>query len=252
MGFFSDIVEGFTGQSAAKAAERGSAAQVRATEKGIKLQRQTRDLIRKDLSPYRLQGAPAAERLGHLTLNPDAKEYYLNNSPIYGAQMAADRRETMANQAARGKLGSGGTLAALQQNVMRNGESAINNEINRLSGLTNIGQNSAAMAASNSQASTNNITELLSQGANAQAAGGIGAANAHAQGANNLIALGTAMFSDRRLKRNLTQVGEHKGYPVYDFQYIWGDEWYTGVMAQDVPHAAFQVGNYLAVDYGAI
>ena len=42
-------------------------------------------------------------------------------------------------------------------------------------------------------------------------------------------------FSDRRVKRNISKVGElDNGLPVYSFQYIWGGPQQIGLMAQDV------------------
>lgn len=42
-----------------------------------------------------------------------------------------------------------------------------------------------------------------------------------------------AMMSDRRLKRNVSKIGMFKQYPMYLFQYIWG-QWAVGVMADEV------------------
>lgn len=62
-------------------------------------------------------------------------------------------------------------------------------------------------------------------------------------GVNNLFSLGGSLggaailASDRRLKKNITRVGETSGgIPIYEFSYIWdGDEVkYVGVMADEV------------------
>ena len=44
---------------------------------------------------------------------------------------------------------------------------------------------------------------------------------------------GLAMMCDRRLKRNITQIGMFKQYPLYLFQYVWG-QWAVGPMADEV------------------
>jgi hypothetical protein len=55
--------------------------------------------------------------------------------------------------------------------------------------------------------------------------------NSALQGATQLG--GMAMMSDRRLKRNITRIGRFKQYPMYLFQYLWG-QWAVGVMADEV------------------
>lgn len=45
------------------------------------------------------------------------------------------------------------------------------------------------------------------------------------------------LFSDRRLKRDITQIGQTEaGTPVYSFRYKDSDDWHTGFMAQDLLH----------------
>ena len=60
------------------------------------------------------------------------------------------------------------------------------------------------------------------------------------------------MFSDRRLKRNINFLMEINSTNWYEFDYIWGDH-AIGVMADEVPHAAFETpSGYLAVDYSKV
>lgn len=66
-----------------------------------------------------------------------------------------------------------------------------------------------------------------------------------------------SMFSDERLKENVTEAGERNGFKLYDFNYIGEPETrYRGVMAQDVletmPDAVSEINGYLAVDYGQL
>ena len=64
--------------------------------------------------------------------------------------------------------------------------------------------------------------------------------------------------SDMRLKTNITKVGTRPdGLGVYQFQYIWGGDLCTGLMAQEVlevyPDAVVEMDNgFLAVDYGKV
>ena len=68
--------------------------------------------------------------------------------------------------------------------------------------------------------------------------------------------LGSAaiMASDRRLKTDITRVGSTEGgTPIYTYRYIWGGPVQMGVMAQDVPEAASDMGNgFLGVDYSKV
>lgn len=82
---------------------------------------------------------------------------------------------------------------------------------------------------------------------------------ANNQGLYSLLGTGALAagmyFSDRRLKRDIKCLGEHKGLPVYMYRYIWGGPAYIGYMADEVkalyPHAVHNHG-FDAVDYGAI
>jgi hypothetical protein len=69
-----------------------------------------------------------------------------------------------------------------------------------------------------------------------------------------LFGLGSSaigLFSDRRLKTDIRRVGQtDAGIPLYAYRYIWGGPVHIGVMAQDVPDAAFMTDSgYLAVRY---
>ncbi|MEW9805452.1 tail fiber domain-containing protein [Mesorhizobium sp. ZMM04-5] len=75
--------------------------------------------------------------------------------------------------------------------------------------------------------------------------------NVTANGAGSL----KGVPSDIRLKTDIKPAGTaSNGLPLYDFRYLWSDEVYRGVMAQDVlevfPDAVTTMPNgYLAVRY---
>lgn len=94
----------------------------------------------------------------------------------------------------------------------------------------------------------------------AQMQGQQNAANASAENAfmNSIMGgIGTAagmagMFSDRRLKKNVQKIGSHNGVNWYAFDYLWGQS-AIGVMADEVPHAAFQhPSGFWMVDYSKV
>jgi hypothetical protein len=69
------------------------------------------------------------------------------------------------------------------------------------------------------------------------------------------VAASPAITSDIRLKTDIEQVGvAANGLPLYTFRYLWSDEVYRGVMAQDVlkvfPEAVVtRPDGYMAVLY---
>lgn len=68
------------------------------------------------------------------------------------------------------------------------------------------------------------------------------------------------MFSDRRLKKNIVELGvDEKGLMKYEFHYQWDrdtDKKHTGYMADEVeklyPHAVLHLGEYKMVNYGSL
>lgn len=61
-------------------------------------------------------------------------------------------------------------------------------------------------------------------------------------------------ISDKRLKKNISLVGKSpSGINIYEFSYLWDNNRYIGVMANEVPQASFDIGNgVMAVDYSKI
>lgn len=64
---------------------------------------------------------------------------------------------------------------------------------------------------------------------------------------------GAAMMSDRRLKRNIVNIGTWQGYPLYTFEYLWG-ETAVGVMSDEVNQSAVvrMPNGYDAVIYSKV
>lgn len=87
-----------------------------------------------------------------------------------------------------------GLASTLRDQLLRERLSLQNNKYNQLRDLVGIGQNAAALQGSASSNATNAISQLLGDKANAFAAGQIGAANAKAQGLNNLIQGGLSAY----------------------------------------------------------
>ena len=70
-------------------------------------------------------------------------------------------------------------------------------------------------------------------------------------------ALGGIIPSDRRLKRDIKQIGEDpRGFGIYRFKYLWSPIEWIGVMADEIeniiPEAVLTINGYKAVNYGLI
>lgn len=190
MGFVSDIVGSFTGSNQKEAARDASDAQVRATEKAIEFQREALGELRQDLQPFRQSGQQALDPLTGLVTDPNQRAQFIQEDPAIQAILGDTFNRINANQAARGKLGSGGTLEALQQNALTQAPALVNQRIGQLQNLATLGSNAAARTGNAALQTGANIGNLATQQGNAIAAGKIGAANAQAAGTQNLVDLG--------------------------------------------------------------
>jgi hypothetical protein len=153
----------------------------------------------------------------------------------------------------------------------------IEQQYGRLGGLTTVGQASAAGQASSGMHSASNISNLLANQGAALAGGQLARGNVGRQIFGDVLNIaktgaqiasagsgsrggqggGGAQFSDRRLKKNIKQIGTRSdGLGVYEFDYIWGGTRQIGLMAQEVqsvyPGAVSESGGYLMVDYSKV
>ena len=103
-------------------------------------------------------------------------------------QQAAEQR-ILASQAARGRLGAGETAEQLQDAFTRSSLGFLGQQRSDLLNALRFGQASAAQQAAAGVQTGANVGNLLTQIGNAQASGIVGAANARAQGIQNLAGL---------------------------------------------------------------
>lgn len=311
MGFLNDLIGtggGFGGgindpfdlggQGASAAAIEAARIQAGSATEAIEAQERARQQAREDLSPFRKAGeqsltgllglaneragAGTLEGAGRLITDPNAQRQFITQNPFFNALADDAQSRLFANQAARGKVGSGGTAKALQNSLLLLGTDLLNQNINQrfnLSGresalqnqqfgqrfnLATLGSNAAAGQATATLSTSNTISDLLTQSGNAQAAGLVGAANARTQAGQGLLqAGGTALggyfasLSDERFKTDIQEVGElHNGLPVYTYKYKGDDTVHMGVMAQElekvIPKAVHTIDGIKYVDYGEI
>jgi hypothetical protein len=253
------VVGSIFGGDQADAAKDAAGAQVEATklaiagqermlDKQLGFAKESREVARGDLQPFREAGAGQINPLVDLITNPTKQLEFVQNNPFFTALADKAKSDIMGNMAARGKVGSGGTAEALQNSLLLLGSDLLNQNINQRQNLVTMGQNAAAGQASSTMQTAglansamanagNNISELITQGGNAQAAGIVGAANARTDALNNLINTGLSAWalSDARAKENIRHVGYlNNGLPLYMFNYRGDNKSHINVMAQDV------------------
>ena len=139
--------------------------------------------------------------------------------------------------ASSGLLRSGSTAKALTKYGAELDQGFYNNYLNQLSGLAGIGNQSG---------------ELLYKG-------GAGSDKSMRTGVGGIIgSLGgkllDGIFSDRRLKENITHIGTYpNGLPMYEFNYKGGEQRLRGVMSDDVrqryPEAVDKANGFDTVNY---
>lgn len=247
-----------SGLGAADAAADAADIQAESGREAIGLARETRDIARADLAPFRNFGQSniaAAQAM----LTPQGQSDYLRNNPLFTAAMDNLNRQSNNSFLGRGKLGD--ATGQLVNNAFLAGIPLLQNQTGNLFNAVNLGQSSAAGQANTSLQSGESINDLVTGIGNSQAAGLVGGANARQGGASSFFnAFGGAfgsMLSDRRLKRNIVPRGTRGKYNVYEFQYTWSDDIYLGVMADEVavinPAAIVKhPSGFDMVDYGKL
>lgn len=245
---------------AAKAAKKAAKIQARSAAEAIAFQRESRDLARADLQPFRQAGQDQLSGLSSLISDPQAQLDFVQNNPFFNALASDAQSRLFSNQAARGKVGSGGTAQALQNSLLLLGQDLLNNSINQRMNLVTMGQNAAAGQGTASIQSGNTISDLLTQQGNALAAGQVGAANANTQGIQSLFNLGGTLgaaaigLSDIRFKEKIERIGElESGVGVYRYKFKGRPETHVGVIAQEVeqsiPDAVIELDGVKYVRY---
>jgi len=238
------------------------------------------------LQPFAQAGVPAMQAQQALLglAGPEAQRKAIADLAA-GPQMEALAQQgenaLLQRASATGGLRGGNIQAALAQFRPQMLQQEIEKQYGRLGGLTALGQTTSQNIAQLGQASAaGTATAGLRTGADIanlmgqQGAARAGAELAQGQAFANVLNLpaqflgmqygakvGTPgfgnIFSDRRLKRNITKIGiRPDGLGVYEFEYIWGGGRQIGLMAQEVqgvyPDAVGEAGGYLTVNYSKV
>lgn len=154
-----------TGGGASDAASEAAALQVAGQRQGL-------EAIRQDLGPFRQVGEEAANLLLSSVFEPTQQDpSAVLQNPFFQALARQQEQDTLAQRAALGLAGSGGTQDALTRNLLQLGwgfqQQDISNALqqnqlrfNQLMGITGIGQASAAQTGAAGQQALTNIGQI--------------------------------------------------------------------------------------------
>jgi hypothetical protein len=201
----SAIIGGAMSSSAQKkAAKTAAAAQTQATDQSMAEQRRQFDAIQAMFRPYVEAGGGALARQLDLTgvSGPEAQQraiQAIEMGPEFAAMTRQGEEAILQNAAATGGLRGGNVQASLAKFRPEVLSSLINQQYQRLGGLTQLGQASAGMQAASGQAFANNATQLFGQRGEALAGSALARGQANANMFGNIagsigFAAGRGMF----------------------------------------------------------
>lgn len=159
----------------------------------------------------------------------------------YDWELGQGTNGILSKAAAVGGLDSGATLKGLAKYQTGLNNQYAGNYLQSLLGLSGIGTDAAKVLTD--AGTTNTTTQKSSQGIGGVLGG---------------LASNAALFSDRRLKKDIKKIDElEDGLGVYTYSYIWDDKPQKGVMADEVaslrPWALGPViDGYATVNYGKL
>lgn len=175
----------------ANASQKAAQTQAQAAQYAADLQNQQFQQTRSDLAPYRGAGTLALSdlqsQLPNLTKPFTMADFQA--SPAYNFNLEQGQLAINKGAAARGQFYNPATLQDIArfsqglasnefQNAFNNYQTTQGNIWNRLYGLTGLGEQAATQTGAAGATAAGNIGNFATQGANAQAAGTVGSANA--------------------------------------------------------------------------
>src|SRR5690242_17713148 len=172
IGVAASIGGGLLASSASKhAANKAAQAQTQSDAAAIAEQRRQFDTTNTNLAPYRQIGTSAVGSQGDLLgLNGNDKQAAaieaLKGSPLYQSLFANGQNTLLANASATGGLRGGNTERSLADFGRDTLSTVIEDQLNRLTGASTLGENAAAQTGAFGAQSSSAISQLLAdQGA---------------------------------------------------------------------------------------
>tara|TARA_R100000541_G_scaffold12840_1_gene21368 strand:- start:7943 stop:8593 length:651 start_codon:yes stop_codon:yes gene_type:complete len=189
MGFLSQLANVFTGSEDAKARQKAGDIQQEQALNAISQEIKPAGQRSLDyLSPYEQAGQQGLSQVGFLT-DPQAQMDFAKNNPLF--QLSRDMLTEDLNQSAasRGRLSSGDTLVGLQNAGVMAAQPLINQQKQSIFDLMRYGGGMAGNMANIDMGTAQQVTDLLTGGAAAKAAGAVGGQNARTGAMGNTIDL---------------------------------------------------------------
>lgn len=181
---------GRQGNSEAIAAED---AQLDAVDAAILEERRGREAGQGFLQPFGDLGQRGIDLSGFLA-DPQAQFDFLQNNPLFQSSLNLRDRDTAAAAASGGRLSAGDTALRFQENALLAAQPLIDRQRQDIGNLLNIGTGIATTQANVAIGEGSNVSNLLTDIGNIQAAGSIAAGNRQAEGSANALNLAGAIF----------------------------------------------------------
>lgn len=173
-----------SGVQGVKTAGKAADIQSAAIDKGIVANNAGQQGQQETLAPFVGVGTDAIRNLNTLQADPAG---YIRNNPLYNSLADDAQRRLLANQAAKGKVGSGGTAAALQEQLLNLGNGLVQQQVSNYQNQINSGQGAATSTGTGKLLTGQNNANMLGQQGDVNAAGKVGAYNAGNSAYQNTI-----------------------------------------------------------------
>ena len=259
-----DLSGQHSGAKAKDASKAAEAAQQDALGRSITETRRATEEGQGFLAPFGGVGLQGVEQAGFLT-DPQAQFDFLQNNPLFQMGLDNANRQTQQSAASRGRLSSGDTLQALNQNALLTASPLIQSQKQSIGDLLNFGGGIATNQANTAIGQGSQISNAFENQGNIASAG--------IQNRNQIQADTTAnqqqlagqifgMFSDPALKTNIKSTGSKNGFNTYSWDWnelankigLSGSD--VGVMADEVkaikPEAVTIDRGFMKVNYNMI
>lgn len=262
MGF----IRSLTGSRQARAAEKSADIQAAAATEAIEAQEAAAGRAQEFFAPFAGAAERGVEAAGFLA-DPQAQFEFLEQNPLFKLALENANQQTLQQASAGRRLSFGDTLQQLSSNVLLSAQPLIERQRQDVTNLLQFGGDVATSQANIETGQAARIGDLITGRGAVLGAGKVGAAQASATGAQNILntaltAAGT--FSDERLKENKRIIGKTHGLNLWSWDWnklagelfgLFGSS--EGVMAQEVlkvnPDAIIlDDSGYFKVNYGAL
>jgi len=184
-----------SGEAAAGATREAANIQLRSTREGIAEQKRARVQAREDLQPFRQAGEQSLSGLSDLVTSPEAQTDFIQDNEFL--DFITGEAATRLGQNPLTSGGSDQSARARENSLMLLAPDLINQSFSQRFNLAGLGANAAAQQATQTLGVGANIADLFTQGANAQAAGTVGAQNAQTNAQNQAAAGLSSYYANR-------------------------------------------------------